>query len=87
LVNYLTNDDLNGGNAAFNEHTRRQAVGYTFAQESNSEITSKGLAACGTVEVIGDDDNSNGPGNFLISMSFGLLLIVLIRKIGLQKLV
>jgi hypothetical protein len=85
LVNYLTNDDVNGGNSAFNEHARRQAVGYTFAQESNTEITQKGLAACGTVEVIGDSDDSNGPGNFLVSISFGLLLMMIVRKFKNQK--
>jgi hypothetical protein len=87
LVNYLSNDDVNGGNAAYNEHQRRQSVGFTFALETNnSEISGKGLAACGTIEDINIDDNQNGPGNFLVSLCFGLLFISLIRKFNVQKL-
>ncbi|MFZ4713941.1 MAG: matrixin family metalloprotease [Bacteriovoracaceae bacterium] len=81
LVNYLSTDDVSGSNAAFNGHLQRQAVGYTFALEGET-VEQKGIAACGTIAMVGDNnDQGGGPASFIVSLSFGLVLIALMKKL------
>ncbi len=79
LVNYLEQDDVDGSNSAFNEHTRRQSIGYTFSLETQGSTTveKNALGACGTVALVDsdNDEGGNGPMNFIVSVFLGLVLM------------
>lgn len=78
LEQYITDDDVAGGLAAYNEHVRRQVTGYTFSIEGSKDTSAvSSVGACGTIAIEGSDDNDggNGPMSFAFSLILGLIMI------------
>lgn len=75
----LQQDDIDGANAVVNETLYRQSVGYTAAVSGESETKNASfLSGCGTVEVT--KGGGSGPGNFIASLSLGVLFAFLFSR-------
>jgi Matrixin len=77
----LQADDVQGVNAVVDETMRRQSSGYISPFATREEK----VATCGTVEDLAKRGGGSGGGNFLGSLLFGFVSILVIGKLGNRK--
>ncbi len=80
-VSTLQSDDIQGINAVVDETIRRQSSGFISPFASREEK----VAACGSVEDIAKKGGGSSGGNFLGSLLFGFVSMMLFGRLGNKK--
>lgn len=78
-IGSLQSDDVKGMSALVDDTLYKQQIGYVAPQEGGGSEENK-IAACGTVEDIGNG-GSGGGNQFLLSLILGLMTIIIGRSL------